>query len=119
MLLSLTFLFIKKYELCFSFLPKTFWIFIILGLIIIISEPFTLFGELDETKCHLRPILFSYGFTLHFIPVLYKLIINFPLENCISIWISEKKNIFSSHYLSYSTLFLAYSFSFHPIILIR
>jgi len=110
MLLSLSFLFMEKYELCFSFLPKTFWVFIILGLIIMMCESFTLYGELNTTKCHLRPIILSYGYTLHFVPVLYKLLINFPEENSISIWISENKYIFMALFILLDTILSVLAF---------
>jgi len=84
----------KKFEPYFQFLPKTFWYIIILGLLCHISSSYTDYGEVLSYKYHIKIFLYCIGFTFIFIPILYKLIINFPDENKISTWISNHKYIF-------------------------
>ena len=91
---SLVFLFINKFEKHFSFLPKDFWFISIIGNIIVLIAGFFELGKITALKCQIRWCLFSTGFTLNLIPVLYKLIINFPEQNKYSTWINKNRFIF-------------------------
>jgi len=94
MLLSLIFVFMEKYVPFFGFVSPDLWILIVFGLIIILFVSPTFLGEVKPLKCHLEIFLLSIGFTLTFIPIVYKLLINFPEENFISKWICRKKFFF-------------------------
>lgn len=91
MLLSIIFIFIKKYENHFNMLRKDFWILSICGCIILISSIYGKFGETTSFKCHLERTFVSFGFMLSLIPIFYKLITNFPEINKISNWINEHR----------------------------
>ncbi|KAL6625332.1 periplasmic binding protein-like II [Neocallimastix californiae] len=76
-LLTIVLIFIKKYRYHFRFLSIDFWIIILIGLIFHTSIIFTYYGNLSIFKCKLKFILLSLGFSLIFIPFLYKLIVIF------------------------------------------
>jgi len=90
-LISFMFVDVKRFEHNFKFLPKNFWYIVLIGLVCSISANFTSYGEILISKYRLRVFLYSIGFTLTFVPVLYKLLSNFPEENKISKWISDHK----------------------------
>ncbi|OUM68258.1 hypothetical protein PIROE2DRAFT_4141, partial [Piromyces sp. E2] len=81
MIYSLKYLFIDKYRSNFEFLPKDFWIIFVLGAFIIMNTFFVDIGKITVTKCKLKIILLNLGFDLNLVPILYKLLINFPIEN--------------------------------------
>lgn len=99
MLLSLIFLFIHDYNPFFEFLPQEYWIFTVIGSILIICICYTKFGLLTIFKCHLVIVFFSIGFTLTFIPFLQKLIINFPENNKISKLVYKHHILFSLFFI--------------------
>ncbi|ORX77361.1 periplasmic binding protein-like II [Anaeromyces robustus] len=106
MVLLTGFLFIEKYKKYFEFESKMFYYIIILGILLITWNPFTKLGKVESYKCNLQSILLNYGYTLIIIPILYKLIINFPETNKISLWIKDKKMIFLSIFLVIDTLLI-------------
>ncbi|ORX57945.1 periplasmic binding protein-like II [Piromyces finnis] len=91
---SSVFIFIPPLKPYIKFLPKDFWIISIIGIIMMHCVGFAEFGEMTTLKCYYRVILMSFGFTLSFIPPLYKLIISFPEENKVSKWIENHRYIF-------------------------
>ncbi|ORX84846.1 periplasmic binding protein-like II [Anaeromyces robustus] len=99
MILSLIFLFSKKYQGLFSFIFKPGWIMMIIGMIMILVSGFTYFGPVTILKCNLKFILLSSGLTFIYIPILYKFIINFPEINKYSKWVYNHKLIFFSIFI--------------------
>lgn len=104
MILSLIFLFIHNLSPFFEFLSGNCWFLIVIGSIFTISTCFTKYGLLTILKCNLVNILLSFGFTFSFIPVLYKIIICFPIENKFSTWVNEYKLIFLLFFISIDIL---------------
>jgi len=94
MFLSLVFLFIENFQPFFSYLSEDLWIILIIGTIIIAMAPLSIFGEITSLKCHLKILLLAIGFTFISSPILYKLIIQFPEVNKISIWVNKHKYLF-------------------------
>ncbi|ORX78902.1 hypothetical protein BCR32DRAFT_301337 [Anaeromyces robustus] len=101
---SSIFLNIEKFKPYFKFLPMDFWYVILLGLLCILSTNFVDYGEIHPYKCRIKLFLYSIGFTLNFVPFLFKLIINFPLKNKISFWISYNRYIFLLAFVSLDIL---------------
>jgi len=91
---SLLFLNIPNFQNFFSFLPKDLWYVVILGIVVLLCYNYLGFGPVTVVKCHLQLLSISLGLTLIFIPVLYKLICNFPEENDKSQWVFEHKYLF-------------------------
>ena len=91
MSLSVVFVFIKKYENRFKFLPNNLWVITTIGSLILMSSLMTLFGDVTNIKCHLRVTLINVGFILSICPSLIKMITNFPERNKISLWIENNK----------------------------
>jgi len=91
MLSSLALLFMKKYAHLFSFFNIDGWTILFMGYIINLSNIFTQYGEITQSKCHTRIILNSFGFTFMTVPVLYKLVANFHEKKGIIIWIEKDK----------------------------
>jgi len=107
---SLIFLFIKKSKEYYNFFSLDLWIIIFTGYIITLFYVFTEYGEVKRWKCHLKYLFISLGLTLIFIPMLYKLLVNFPYNdenNKFFGWINQKKNkiIFISFFLIYEIIF--------------
>jgi len=93
MILSLIFVFIKKFEKRFKFLPNDLWIITTLGSLILMCSLLTLYEDVNNSKCHLKTTLINVGFVLSMCPSLYKLITNFPEKNKISLWFEKNKYI--------------------------
>ncbi|ORX83189.1 periplasmic binding protein-like II [Anaeromyces robustus] len=99
MLISIIFLYLESFCAFFKFLSISNWILTIIGSIFIILSCFTKYGEVNVTKCCLKILFLSFGFTFTYIPILYKLIINFPEKNQISSWIKKHKYIYISFFI--------------------
>jgi len=99
--LSLSFLFIKKFNRLFLYLLSTHdWLFLTTGIIMVLSSGITKFGELKPYKCHLSLVLLSVGFSFIYVPLLRILIITFPDDyNKYSLWVCDNKYIFYSIFL--------------------
>ncbi|ORX58372.1 hypothetical protein BCR36DRAFT_111115 [Piromyces finnis] len=95
-LLSLIFIHINKFSDHFSFLSKPSWYLIIIGIVVSLSSGFTKFGMISDIKCHLNDILFYTGYSIIYIPMLWKLIILLKLENKYSKWITKNRCKFIS-----------------------
>jgi len=93
-LIASSLLFIPKFKPFFQFLNYDVGIIYTVGSIFILVSGFTYFGEVKETKCLLRHYTLTLGFTMIFVPILLKLIINFPETNKISENIKSKKIIY-------------------------
>lgn len=113
LILSLVFIYIPSFKPYFSFLPKDFWILLILGIIMVLCMCFTEFGEITVLKCHVRLFLLAIGFSLSMIPCLYKLVVNFCVENKISNWIETRRYYFLAVFIGLD-LFFNEIFLFHP-----
>jgi len=94
MILSLVFAFNKNFENRFQFLSKDSWVITILGSIVLMASILTLYGQVTNTKCHLKIMIVNIGFVLSICPSLYKLATNFPESNRVSMWIERNKYIF-------------------------
>jgi len=90
-IISACLIFIPRFEKYFTFLSKDLWIFYTVGAIITTGSQFTNFNQLSIIKCNVGRVMLTIGFTMIFIPLLYKLIVNFPQKNKFSSWISGKK----------------------------
>ncbi|ORX49624.1 periplasmic binding protein-like II [Piromyces finnis] len=112
MILSIIFVFIPTFKLQ-DFLPSDFWILLMMGIIMVFSMSFTEIGEITKLNCHLRLFLFSFGFLLNMITVLYKLIICFPEENKFSIWVGKHRYIFISLFI-FINMIINFLFLLHP-----
>jgi len=84
----------ERFKPLFKYLPTDFWYVIILGILCHTTSIYFDYGDILPYKCQLRVFLYSFGYTLIFVPFLYKLIVNFPEENQISTWISKNRYIF-------------------------
>ncbi|KAG4092156.1 periplasmic binding protein-like II [Neocallimastix lanati (nom. inval.)] len=93
-LTSIILLFTKKYKVYFDYLSPSFWIVIIIGLIIILSSFYTTIGPYTNMKCKLHNILLLFGCTMNISPFLHKLIVDCPERNKISEWASKHSNLF-------------------------
>jgi len=91
---SVVLLFIPKYKSYFEFLSLDLWLIYTLGSLLITTSNFFYFGKLSITKCGLNHITINIGNAFILIPLLYRLIINFPVNNKFSKWIKKKKYIF-------------------------
>lgn len=116
-------MFTKRFINYFNFLPGDFMIISIIGLIAILCSVFTEVGEKKIIKCYLKTIYLSFGFTLHIIPILYKLIINFPEENKITEWICKHKYLFFLLFIFFDLLIIillyltsSYTIELHKIL---
>jgi len=74
------------------FLTDDFWILSILGTAVMMSSMLSMYGSLTTFKCQLRIALASIGFSMVLIPILNKLIVNFPTHNKVSLWFDKVKN---------------------------
>ena len=92
MILSLTYIFIKDYEIRFRFLSKKLWVVTTLGCLILMCSILTLYDELTNISCHLKITLINVGFVLSICPSLNTLITNFPENNRMSSWFKKNKH---------------------------
>jgi len=90
-ILSLVFLYMKKYEKRFKFLSKEGWIITTVGSLILLCAILTLYGDVTNAKCQLRITLITFGFVLTISPSLLKMIANFPEPNKVSTWVVNNK----------------------------
>ncbi|ORX44206.1 periplasmic binding protein-like II [Piromyces finnis] len=104
MFLSMIFLFLENYSPFFEFLTFDFWIINIIGAILILCSFFMSLSDITVIKCQLHTILISVGVLLNFIPVLYRLIVNFPEENLISTWTYKHGYLFSLIFIIFEML---------------
>lgn len=92
--ISILLLFIPLIKKHFSFYSMDLWMTYNIGIVFIIGSNFIFFGEQTLQKCYHQHSLLILGYTMVFIPILCKLIINFPKRNKYSEWIKNNKPIF-------------------------
>ncbi|OUM69932.1 hypothetical protein PIROE2DRAFT_2132 [Piromyces sp. E2] len=100
MFVSLIVLFIDDFNPFFEFLPWDFWIINVIGAVLMLCSCFLHIGDLTAFKCQFHLILTSMGISLNFIPMICKLIINFPDYNYISNWTYKHRHFFVLIFLS-------------------
>ncbi|ORY41493.1 periplasmic binding protein-like II [Neocallimastix californiae] len=83
-----------KFSSRLRFLSNDFWIISVVGSCIIMSSLYTELEKVTYSKCHIKPILLCIGYTLNLVPIACKLIVNFPEENKISVWVSKHRYSF-------------------------
>jgi len=93
-IINIPFLLLKSFKDQFKILPTLFWMFKIFGIILTLSSVLTLFDDVTQFKCKLKIALIIYGLYFNLLPIIFFLITNFPIKNCIFIWIKCHKNIF-------------------------
>jgi len=116
-IVSIIFLFMKKYEKKFRFFPKKIWILIIIGQIIIMNCNLLDFGIFELKKFRWKMTLYFIGFSFTFIPIVTRLIINFPQENKFSGWVTRNSYTFMTTFiLSYWVIIFSFLYMpFRPI----
>jgi len=110
MILSLIALFNYNFQPFLMFLPTGFWFITVLGCVLIIWIPFTNYGLMKSSNCHLKQFIMSIGFTFNLCPIICKLISQFPEENKLSAWVSKNKYIFILLNILMDVLFYSISF---------
>jgi len=84
-------IFIPRFKKYFQFLSEDLWIMYTVGSIFILGSAFGYYYLPSKKICILRRMLHINGESLILIPVLYELIINFPLVNKFSEYIKNHK----------------------------
>jgi len=115
MLSSLIMLYFMKFESYFSFLSTDFWFLVIIGIICILCQGILENGPRTILKCELSISFLMIGSTLILIPILHKLIVNFPEENKFSIWIANHKFIFIIFFIGIDIIHLIILSSLYTI----
>ncbi|OUM68879.1 hypothetical protein PIROE2DRAFT_3409 [Piromyces sp. E2] len=87
----LSLIFKNKVNESFNFFTKDLWILIFIGILINLNSVLTEYGELTNFKCQLKVVLFEFGFSFTFIPILYNLILNLPINIKNINWIKNNK----------------------------
>jgi len=93
-IVSSYFLFDNYLQLFFSFLTKDYWILILFGYILVIVFSYLDLEKVTVVNCHLKQLFEYLSFTFIFIPILHKLISNYPEENSYSDWINHHRYLF-------------------------
>jgi len=92
-IITTLFIFVPRFKSHFTFLSTDLWIIYSLGSILILLSMFEYFNESTERKCLLRKQTIVNAYCLFLIPLVYRLIINFPLTNKISTFSINNKYI--------------------------
>jgi len=87
-------IFVKKLKHYFKFLTTDLWIIYALGSVFLLCSVLSYFNETTELKCALREEFIINGYSLILIPLVFKLISNFPLVNKLSSFAINNKNVF-------------------------
>lgn len=88
---STCFIFIPSLKSNFKFFSYDLWIIYSLGAVMMLISIYEYFDIPSKAKCLLLYQLIINGYTFIFVPLLYKLIINFPLINKISTFAINNK----------------------------
>jgi len=110
MILSLSFLFINKFEQHYKFLTKDLWIISVIGAILMLSSCFTQIGKVTINKCFVLLIFVSLGYTLNLIPIFHKLITLLPNKQICTNYILKKKYIFNICFLIIDIILIGFLF---------
>ncbi|ORY73348.1 hypothetical protein LY90DRAFT_636059 [Neocallimastix californiae] len=116
MFISVSFFYLlnKNFLENFIFIPIDFWILSMLGSILILLVCFLDMGKYTVLKCHLKVFIFSVAFSLETIPLLYKLIENFPIKITFFTYINKNHHYFLL-FLLYLIFYLIYCVLYHHI----
>jgi len=87
------FIFIPNFGTHFQFLSKDLWFIYSIGTALLLINSFGYFDIPTEKSCMLRQQFIANGYTLIFIPLIYKLIVNFPIINKFSTFAVQNKYI--------------------------
>jgi len=107
---------IKSY---FNFLSDDFWLIMIIGMIFVLCPGILENGTRTILKCELSLLFLMIGSTFILIPILHKLVVNFPTENKFTIWISNHKFTFLLIFTSIDILHLLLLPFFYTIKLVE
>jgi len=109
MLLTLSiiiiYILILRFKDSLTFFTLDLWTLYTLGNIMIAISGLTHFGKSSSLKCYFNHVLLLFGLGLTFIPLLFRLITNFPVLNKYSHWIENHKIIFIISLISTEILF--------------
>jgi len=105
MLLSSFLLYHPKFQPNLQFLSNDFWVICIIGSCLMMHSIYSEIGEIQVLKCHLKPILLNLGFTLNFIPIFHRLVVNFPEKNRVSSFACHHRYLFFLFFLAMDLLF--------------
>jgi len=107
MFISVSFFYLlnKNFLENFIFIPIDFWILSMLGSILILLVCFLDMGKYTVLKCHLKVFIFSVAFSLETIPLLYKLIENFPIKITFFTYINKNHHYFLLFFIIFDILF--------------
>jgi len=83
----------KKYKQYFTLLSYDFWIIFFIGILILFVLCGIEFGEVQIIKCKMKPILLFIGNMFCLFPFIYELLIYFPEEIEISVWLDKHRFI--------------------------
>ncbi|ORY55562.1 periplasmic binding protein-like II [Neocallimastix californiae] len=98
-------LFTPKYnKRYFKFMSTDFWVLYLIGSLFILASVMEYYNTPTSKKCAFRHICMEIGDSLVFIPLLFKLAVNFPKINKYSKWIEKNRYIFFT--LLFSVQFL-------------
>jgi len=92
-IITTLFIFVPRFKPHFTFLSTDLWIIYSLGSVLILYSTFEYFNESTERKCLSRQQAIANAYCLILIPLVYRLIINFPLKNKISTFSVNNKYI--------------------------
>ncbi|ORX87141.1 hypothetical protein BCR32DRAFT_11612 [Anaeromyces robustus] len=98
-ILSSVLLFIPKFRSYFNFLTTDVWFIYTVGSIFMLASTVEYYNEPTIVKCKTRQIFNLIGNSLVLIPILYRLVINFPKINSYSQWVHRNNYIFISGFL--------------------
>ncbi|ORY27405.1 hypothetical protein LY90DRAFT_513451 [Neocallimastix californiae] len=119
MAISLIMLYFNRYKSYFNFLSDDFWLIMIIGMIFVICPGILENGTRTILKCELSLLFLMIGSTFILIPILHKLVVNFPTENKFTIWISNHKFTFLLIFTSIDILHLLLLPFFYTIKLVE
>jgi len=94
MAISALFLFTNKYKEELKFITFELWLMIIIGNIIILLSGLLEYGEPSSKQCKCKIILLSIGCSLNIIPLLFKIVQDYPKKNKYGNWIINNKLLY-------------------------
>ncbi|ORY26108.1 periplasmic binding protein-like II [Neocallimastix californiae] len=98
---SIIALFIERFKKYFKFLSLDLWIIYSLASLLYISSEMIYFWELTPLKCEISHAIMIMGSCLYFIPILHKLITNFPRKTRFSEYIKYHKYLYITIIISF------------------
>eukprot|EP00833_Pecoramyces_ruminatium_P016687 jgi/Orpsp1_1/1190719/evm.model.d7180000080749.1 len=89
----------------FNFYCLDLWVVYLIGMILVIISEFTLFQKQTVQLCYQHDSLLIIGYTIVFLPLFCKLIINFPKRNKFSGWLKNNRILFISCIIIFLEIF--------------